>query len=295
MRKLNSIQTRSFTLPHLYSSVRTAALLSTTALIALATTGCTAGNAARSSPGSISEPPVAIAELLIEGPQSDFDKTVDVGGETIKLNSSDHGGLMEVAEAARRHGDYATTYAALQLALVLAPSNALPSVWSQYGSCFGSWPMGGAVVLSEELATDIMRVESVHEGLSAAASPAVAAAASRAAWELSTAERKYNAAQGWIDDDEDMIGEARMHAYAANRINRATPEQFFSSKADRSLTDTRGDLWEGQALAADRAFSADVGSWERIITHARQRAATTLELYVQGVRPARTQSQSVAN
>jgi hypothetical protein len=289
------IQTRCFTLPHLYPSVQRAALIATAGLIALGLPGCTATNSARSSPGSVSTQPIDIAELLIEGPQSDRDGTVNVSGETIMLDSSDHIGLMEIAGAAQRHRDYATTYAAIQLALLLAPSSDLPAVWNQYGSCFASWPMGAAVVLSEVMSDDIVRVEGVHEGLSAAAAPAVGAAIDRAEWELVTAESKYNNAQGYIDDDEELIGEARMHAYAAHRINRAMPTELLSWHSDRILTHTRGDLWENQAIAADSAFSADVNAWERIVIRARQRAATTLELYTQGVRPLRVRPRTATN
>lgn len=232
---------------------------------------------------------VSMAEYLVEGDSTNGDDQVVIGGQTIGLSGSEHSDLVAIADAAAMHGDFSTQYGAIVLATAIAPDSAQPSAWNRYGALFGSLPVCGAVALAEALPQDIVQSESRIAGLSAHASVAYSSLSARAWSALQDAEKLYEGAQGWVDDDESMIERARVQALAANAMNRTNPDSQLTHRAEDALASTSGDLWEHGVDRADRVFSGDRAQWRSAVEWARGRAVTTLSLYESGRLPSRPQ------
>jgi hypothetical protein len=259
--------------------------------IVAALAGCSIPTASRpagvASLGAVDEEPIDISEYLIEGPGSDGDGAVDIGSTTITLVRSPHVDLLAISDAAGADGDRVTQYAALHLATCLSPAIERAACWQRYALLFGELPPCGAAALADAIDDDVMLAESLSGGISADCSIAYRGRMARAESEFSVARMQYESAQGWVDDDEDQVVSARVHAHAAGVLNAGDSRTDLSLAIQQLLARTRGDLWENQANVADQTFVGGRAEWRRKIEWARQRALNTKLAYERGDVPAR--------
>jgi len=237
------------------------------------------------SPGAVAQAPLTLAELFVEGDRSDRDNRVTIGYREVSLAGTEHLDLLSISDAAGAQGDPVTQYAALHLAVTLAPPSDRAACWERYAGLFASLPPCGAAALADALDDDIMNAEKAGNGLSADSAIAESARMKRAAREYIEANRSYEDAQGYIDDDEQLIMKARVHAHAAGVIGSRSSDTMFELQVRRLLAATRGDLWESQVMDADATFSGGRNEWRARIAWGRERAASTLRLYERGMTP----------
>ncbi len=102
---------------------------------------------------------------------------------------------------------------------------------------------------------------------------------------LFVGRREYDAAQGWRNDNEDMIQSARYRVLTALCLNRLQPNGSLSMMGQILLRDTRGDLWASQATAVDSSFENDRNRWSQCFATSLVRAARALELYRAEITP----------
>ncbi len=241
------------------------------------------------SPGAVAQPPRTIAELFAEADRSDRDNQMAVGYREVSLAGREHLDLLSISDAAGAQGDQVTQYAALHLAIMLAPPGERAACWERYAGLFASLPPCGAAALADALDDDIMNAEKSGNGLSVDSAIAESACMKRAAREYDEAKRIYQAALGryalGLNDDEEMIIRARVRAHAAGVIGSRSSDTEFELQVRRLVAATRRQLWESQVMDADKTFSGGREEWRARIAWARERAASALRLYRRGVTP----------
>jgi hypothetical protein len=235
--------------------------------------------------GAVGSPPRSLGEILIEGEEANGDGFVRVHERELMLSGSMTNDLLAISDAARAEGDAETRYAALHLATVTSAPYQRGTCWDRYALMLSELPNYGAVALVDVIDEDIALSESAGRGLSNASGRAHAARRARAAKEYNLARAEYEAAQGYIDDDEEMIERARVRAHAAGILDRGDSGHEFQIAVANLLSATRGDLWESQANRADDVFDGGREEWLRRIESARRRASNALRLYLQGTTP----------
>lgn len=242
--------------------------------------GCASTQQRRlSSPGSVSGQPIDIAEYLVEGAQSNADRQVSVGDTTVALVGDASRDLLSIADAAEEEYDPITQYAALHLAVELAPPHAQRECWTRYARLFAWLPATGAAALTAAVDGDVERAERSCGALLANTSVATRARKERANSLHCEAYRQYLNAQGWFDDDEDMIMAARIDALCASKLMQGDSDPDASHDLERLLTLTRGDLADNQAAAANRTFDGGVREWSGRLVWAQQRAQAVKDAY----------------
>jgi hypothetical protein len=239
------------------------------------------------SMGAVATKPLELAELFMEGPSADGDGRILLRGVDVVLSGQQALDLIAIGDAANGHQDYATQYAALLAAMYVATPAQRQTCWERYAVLFQELPLTGAAALADLIREDIELAERYGNGITSDASVAQQARRSRAANEYFTADREYQQAQGYLDDDEELIITARGRAHAAGVIHLGDSDWSFMRKIDRLLADTRGDLWEHQADAADSTFQAGRWEWRRELHSGRVRARNAIELYRRGIEPIR--------
>ena len=237
------------------------------------------------SPDTVTQPELSLAELFNEGERSNQVTLLTDGHPQARIVGNAHLQLLAIADAAGSQGDQVTQYAALHLAIVLSPAGHHEGCWERYASLFETLPPCGAAALAKALDGAIKLGEQFNEGLCTDSAIAVNARMLRAEREYAGALEAYNAGQGYIDDDEDLIMQARLHAHAAGVINGGASNSTFDLVVRQLLTKTRGDLWESQAQDADHTFMGGLGEWSEQLEKARDRANATKRLYERGVNP----------
>ena len=273
-----------------FSSSRT---LSCIVFALIAITGCTTSpNQVLMSPGmgsSRETSGVKAAEILVEGRDSDGDGKVIIRNQIIVLANPDYVDLMAIANVALSYRDFELAYAANILAIEFCPVPLRDQPWEQFIRIFDAAPLGGQVALSELLSSDIVNHESGANGLDTSSSIAIVEVSRTAMSYLSKGESGYQNAQGWCDDDEDAIMDARLICLGAGALNRIAPASDVSMRVENLMAATRSDLWEWQANSVMTVFDNDCKSWRGRLQIAQQRADCTMSLYELGMQPSAPQ------
>lgn len=250
-----------------------------------ASAGDSPAGASQASMGAVAQKPLELAELFIEGESANGDGRVRLRSVEVFLSGQQALDLLEIADAAHDQRDFATQYAAILAAMFVATPAQRQACWERYATMFRELPSTGAAALADLIREDITLAETHGNGITNDAAVAQQARKSRAASEYFTAEREYQQAQGYFDDDEALIMAARIRTHAAGVIDQGDSDWQFALSLDRLLMSTRSDLWESQASAADSTFAGGRSQWHSKLNWGRLRARNAIDLYRRGIEP----------
>jgi hypothetical protein len=249
-----------------------AALCLVAAILALLLlSGCQAASSGASMTDPRSSPPsptveALIAEALVEGTSSDADGSAVIGGERLYFVGKVSQDLRRIHTAAVMLGDDELAAVAALAMVCLAPAHEQDEGWRLVASCIEQSDTGLAVAMARGRVEFIGWLENMHRsGLQPSTRAWRDACLARSSRMFDRASSHYQAAQGWVDDDEDQIALALTEFRESHDL--ATPSGLSvdgSLQIRRGVSMCEGDLWAGQAKSANQAYEVQV-------THGEQR------------------------
>lgn len=279
--------------------VATAALCLLTAVLALLLlSGCTTASAmATTSEAKPSiDPNALLAEALIEGPSTDADGSAFIGRTQVYLVGKVAQDFNQIHAAAVRHGDDELAVAAALALVCLAPAHEQDAGWQLVGSCIAQTDTGLAVALARRRTEFVNWLERrQRRGLQPGSHVWRAACTARAGGMINEGSRRYSAAQGWFDDDEEEIAVAMVRfreAYDLMAPNGLSVDASIRIRDGIGMCES--DLWASQAASANAAYGAQIDYGEQRLRSIMLRLGSALEYTQQVTQPSFGQTEQIS-